>query len=227
MFFVTSNSSEDGHTVAYAIDIAKRTTCAGPLDEHAVEFEVATVKEAIPLSQAGPSAEVPPPDPTEAEPGSESTDFQVAAEDGVFATPAQRADAFLNGMAAPPQPARNGAFVTPAQSVDVALDRMAEPLAALEAREPSQREPLQPPCLRRGRRCRRPSRTKRSGGSMRPKWPDDARWTARPGSRRPGTPPTGNPAWQHGKGRRVERKGRTRTSGRESQEHEHRIRKRN
>jgi len=101
-----SNSSEDGHTVAYAIDIAKRTTCAGPLDEHAVEFEVATVKEAIPLSQAGPSAEVPPPDPTEAEPGSESTDFQVAAEDGVFATPAQRADAFLNGMAAqaaPPQ----------------------------------------------------------------------------------------------------------------------------
>ena len=142
---MTSNSSEDGHTVAYAIDIAKRTTCAGPLDEHAVEFEVATVKEAIPLSQAGPSAEVPPPDPTEAEPGSESTDFQVAAEDGVFATPAQRADAFLNGMAAPPQPARNGAFVTPAQSVDVALDRMAEPLAALEAREPSQREPLQPP----------------------------------------------------------------------------------
>jgi len=140
-----SNSSEDGHTVAYAIDIAKRTTCAGPLDEHAVEFEVATVKEAIALSQAGPSAEVPPPDPTEAEPGSESTDFQVTAEDGVFATPAQRADAFLNGMAAPPQPARNGAFVTPAQSVDVALDRMAEPLAALEAREPSQREPLQPP----------------------------------------------------------------------------------
>ena len=35
--------------------------------------------------------------------------------------------------------------MTPAQSVDVALDRMAEPLAALEAREPSQREPLQPP----------------------------------------------------------------------------------
>ena len=53
MFFVTSNSSEDGHTVAYAIDIAKRTTCAGPLDEHAVEFEVATVKEAIPLPIAG------------------------------------------------------------------------------------------------------------------------------------------------------------------------------
>ena len=50
-----------------AIDIAKRTTCAGPLDEHAIEFEVATVKEAIALSQAGPSAEVPPPDPTEAE----------------------------------------------------------------------------------------------------------------------------------------------------------------
>ena len=133
------------HTVAYAIDIAKRTTCAGPLDEHAIEFEVATVKEAIALSQAGPSAEVPPPDPTEAEPGSESADFQMAAEDGVFATPAHRADAFLNGMAALPQPAQNGALATPMQSADVALDRMAEPLAASKAQEPSQREPPQPP----------------------------------------------------------------------------------
>ena len=89
--------------------IAKRTTCAGPLDEHAVELEVATVKEALALLQAGPSAEMPPRDPTEAEPGSESADFQMAAEDGVFATSAQRADGFLNGMAAqeaPPRAAR-------------------------------------------------------------------------------------------------------------------------
>lgn len=143
-----SNSSEDGHTVAYVIDIAERTTCAGPLDEHAVEFEVATVKEALALLQAGPSAERSPPDPTEAEPGSESADFQMAAEDGVFATSAQRADAFLNGMAAQearPQPAQNSALATPVQGADVALDRMAEPLAASKAQEPSQREPPQPP----------------------------------------------------------------------------------
>ena len=59
----------------------------------------ATVKEALALSQVGPSAEMPPPDPTGAEPGRESADFQMAAEDGVFATSAQRAEAFLNGMA--------------------------------------------------------------------------------------------------------------------------------
>jgi hypothetical protein len=37
----------------------------------------ATVKEALALSQVGPSAEMPPPDPTGAEPGRESADFQM------------------------------------------------------------------------------------------------------------------------------------------------------
>ena len=37
----------DGHTVAYACDIAKRTRTAGPLDEHSVEFDIAVVRAAM------------------------------------------------------------------------------------------------------------------------------------------------------------------------------------
>ena len=48
-----AGSTDFGHTVAYACDIAKRTRTTGPLDENSVEVEIAVVKAA--MAQAGPS----------------------------------------------------------------------------------------------------------------------------------------------------------------------------
>ena len=68
----------------------------------------ATVKEALALSQVGPSAEMPPPDPTGAEPGRESADFQMRRRRRCLCDIGTKSrglsELFLNGMAAQEAP---------------------------------------------------------------------------------------------------------------------------